>query len=127
VANHQKCRLAVCSCRTQGGNPYCSDYCTQAASQGLENDFCQCIHADCGKPAHKMKALNVGSLPNSISFVPGWVTIEYSSLEDLQKQLMLLAKAIANKHEAPEIRVEAALRRRPSSAGSPLATNAKSA
>ena len=44
---NSKCQLTACQCRTEGGRSYCSADCEQAASQGVEREFCQCPHPGC--------------------------------------------------------------------------------
>jgi hypothetical protein len=47
MANKQKCALTVCTCLAVTPDVYCSDYCQEAATHGIERDFCQCAHAGC--------------------------------------------------------------------------------
>jgi hypothetical protein len=91
VPPKSKCKLGVCICLVTADDPYCSDYCRQASSQGTERDFCQCGHSVCSKPAHIHETVNEIGLPTSISLAPGLVTIEYSDNRDLRDQLILLA------------------------------------
>jgi hypothetical protein len=42
-----RCALSVCSCAVLPGESYCSEYCRQGASQGVQKNFCQCGHAHC--------------------------------------------------------------------------------
>jgi hypothetical protein len=115
VENQQKCQLAVCGCRTQDGNPYCSDDCQQAASQAIPRDFCQCAHGGCEKPIYHLRADSTVDFSSSISSVPGWLTIEYFSFEDLRRQLLLIAQAIDNRSEETlPFRAETPPRRNPS-------------
>ena len=88
--NKRKCKLGVCTCMARPGDSYCSDYCRQASSQGLQRDFCQCEHSICTKVAEAFETSSA-SLPGSISFAPGLVTIQYSDVLDLRDQLILLA------------------------------------
>jgi hypothetical protein len=90
VHNKPKCKLPVCTCSARANDLYCSDYCRQAFSQGTERDFCQCAHSDCSEPVHTGEIIDATGLPGSISFAPGWVTIEYSDQQDLRDQLILL-------------------------------------
>jgi hypothetical protein len=90
VHNKPKCKLPVCTCSARADDLYCSEYCGQAFSQGTERDFCQCAHSDCSKLVHTGEIIDAAGLPGSISFAPGWVTIEYSDQQDLRDQLILL-------------------------------------
>lgn len=38
------CGYGPCQCEVQLKDLYCSDYCRQAAAQGVERDYCQCNH-----------------------------------------------------------------------------------
>ena len=112
--DQHRCGLSLCTCKTEAGNPYCSAYCEQAATIGIEKDFCQCAHADC--KTHQMTALDHPvELPESIHLAPGQVTIECRSMEHLRDQLMLLTEAIDVNHEALRAAVETTPRRRPAS------------
>jgi hypothetical protein len=62
-----------------------------------------------------------------MSFAPGWVTIEYFSLEHLREQLMILKKAIDSGHGALQLKAEGGSRRGPSSLGSQKTMRARSA
>jgi hypothetical protein len=42
VALH--CNYGPCQCVVQTNELYCSEYCQQAAAQGIERDYCQCEH-----------------------------------------------------------------------------------
>ena len=88
-----KCKLAVCACSARADDPYCSDHCSEAAAVGVERDFCACPHAECSGEAHvwDMQMISAAGLPDSISFRPGSVTIEYSDQANLRDQLVLLA------------------------------------
>ena len=88
-----KCKLTACVCSARADDPYCSDYCSEAAALGAERDFCACPHANCSGEAHvwNMEMINTAGLPDSISFRAGAVTIEYSDQANLRDQLMLLA------------------------------------
>ncbi len=123
-----KCQLSVCNCRSETGNQYCSDYCEQAASQGIEKEFCQCAHGNCSRSAVKSNAQDAVGLPDSICFAPGRVTIEFDSMQHLTDQLMLLANAVSDDNGAREAGVDLSLRRRSAvSEGFPAAASAKSA
>ena len=116
MESQRKCQLAVCGCRAQDGKLYCSDDCRQAASQGIQRDFCQCAHAGCEMPVYTVNAGKL-DLPDSISSAPGWVTIEYSNFEDLRNQLLLLAQSLNNEREILSFRPEAGPRRGPLAEG----------
>ena len=121
-----RCGLSLCTCKTEAGNPYCSAYCEQAATIGIEKDFCQCAHADC--KTHQMNALDHPvELPESIHLAPGQVTIECRSMEHLRDQLMLLTEAIDVNHETLRATVETAPRRRAASEGPSQGGKARSA
>lgn len=113
MEHQQKCQFAVCGCRAQDGKLYCSDDCRQAASQGIQRDFCQCAHAGCEMPVYTVNADKL-DLPDLTSTAPGWVTIEYSNFEDLRNQLLLLAQSLNNEEEVVPFRTDAAPRRGPS-------------
>ncbi len=51
----------------------------------------------------------------SISSVPGSLTIEYSSFEDLRNQLLLLAQTLDNRPEALPLQAETVSARRSAS------------
>jgi hypothetical protein len=90
-----KCQLTACQCRTEGGRSYCSADCEQAASQGVERGFCQCPHAGCtsaGKDFLQVDA--TGSCQPSRFFSRGAITISYSNLDDLTRQVLALAAAL---------------------------------
>ncbi len=38
------CNYGPCQCVVQPNQLYCSEYCQQAAAQGIERDYCQCEH-----------------------------------------------------------------------------------
>jgi len=38
------CNYGPCQCIVQTKGLYCSEYCQQAAAQGVERDYCQCEH-----------------------------------------------------------------------------------
>jgi hypothetical protein len=38
------CNYGPCRCLVQSKDVYCSEYCRQAAAQGVERDYCQCEH-----------------------------------------------------------------------------------
>ena len=44
MAKRKKCENVACKCSASGNSSYCSDYCEQAATHGLERDYCQCEH-----------------------------------------------------------------------------------
>jgi hypothetical protein len=44
LAQKSKCRHVPCVCTVQQEGAYCSEYCEQAATQGIERDYCQCEH-----------------------------------------------------------------------------------
>jgi hypothetical protein len=46
-----------------------------------------------------MRADGAMDLSNPISSAPGWLTIEYTSFEDLRHQLLLLAQSIDKQSE----------------------------
>jgi hypothetical protein len=104
---------------TEAGKGFCSDYCRQAASQGVEKDFCQCEHANCEKPASNLHLLAGVGLPESIFVTPGRVTIECGDVEDLLGQLKLLAKALDDNYETLRLNMNPAPRRRPMSSEAP--------
>ena len=89
--HNQKCKLAVCACEAKADDSFCSDYCRQAVSQGLDRDFCQCTHATCTEHTHVSDLFDTAGLPGSITVAPGLVTIVYSDQRDLCDQLSLLA------------------------------------
>jgi hypothetical protein len=113
VETQQKCQLAVCECRTSAENPYCSEYCQQAASQAIQRDFCQCSHAGCEQLSHPIHTGRLPGLPASISCIPGQLMIEYASVEDLRRQLQLLTQALDQQPEALPLPAEAIPRRSP--------------
>ena len=39
-----KCRHVPCMCIVRSEGDYCSEYCEQATTQGIERDYCQCEH-----------------------------------------------------------------------------------
>jgi hypothetical protein len=117
-----KCQLAVCTCNARAGDCYCSDDCKQAEEQAITRDFCQCAHAGCGQAAFQ----NV-TLPGSMSFAPGRVTIEYSSVEELRDEAILLAKALDRYLETRALSVESTPRRSPALARTKAAAAAQSA
>lgn len=108
--DQHRCELSVCTCSTEAGTQYCSVNCEQAATIGIEKDFCQCAHAECR--THQMNELDHPvELPESIHLAPGRVTIECRNMEHLRDQLMRLAEAIDVNHEALRATVETAPRR----------------
>jgi hypothetical protein len=104
------CNLSGCSCKTERGEEYCSDYCKGAARHAPERDYCQCGHAGCAFPA---TAGLDAQLTDAISLSPGQVTIQCSSLEHLSEQLRVLSKAVADHSEDMRMRVEPLAARRP--------------
>jgi hypothetical protein len=38
------CNYGPCQCIVSMKGLYCSEYCRQAAAQGVERDYCQCEH-----------------------------------------------------------------------------------
>ena len=113
VTGPQKCVLPGCDCQTDGHEPYCSDYCRQAASHAPERDYCQCGHGTCALTAWSYDT--PGNMPatEAIHFRPGQVTIQCSSLEQLSEQLRLLVKALAEHSEELRGKVEGNPARRP--------------
>ncbi len=101
MENQQKCQFAVCGCKAQDGSLYCSDDCRQAASQGIARDFCQCAHGSCEKPIYYVRIDGTVDSAHSISSAPGWLTIEYSSFQDLRSQLLFLAQSIDEQSKEP--------------------------
>lgn len=103
--HNQKCKLAVCACEAKADDLFCSDYCRQAVSQGLDRDFCQCTHATCTEHAHLSDSFDAAGLPGSITVAPGLVTIVYSDQRDLCNQLLLLAaKLYAERETSTQIK-----------------------
>lgn len=39
-----RCGNVMCLCTVSDGQRYCSQYCAQAAEQGIERNYCQCEH-----------------------------------------------------------------------------------
>jgi hypothetical protein len=119
------CHLSGCSCKTEDGKEYCSDYCRDAARHAPERDYCQCGHAGCVVPA------NLGldaQLTQAISLSPGQVTIHCSTVDQLAEQLRVLAKALVDHSEDVRMRVEPLATRRPIVPESrPLAASAHTA
>jgi hypothetical protein len=107
----EKCQLSVCCCPARAGNGYCSDYCEQAASQGIPKDFCQCAHAHCDMPVDWRSRREPLQLPDSIHVGPGQVTFACRTLEHLREQLRLLAEALEVRYEALQTALETAPRR----------------
>jgi hypothetical protein len=112
VERRQKCGLLVCSCEVTGGRLYCSRYCEQAAAQGVQREFCQCPHATCGTSAHELKRLDPLNLPETVTFMPGWVTIECSSIDHFREQLEILIEALDRDYDVIRARLEPGTRRR---------------
>jgi hypothetical protein len=127
VENQRKCQLTVCDCRAPAGDPYCSEYCQQAASQAIARDFCQCTHAGCQQPASQSNTENGRELPASISDAPGWLTIEYASADDLRRQLQRLAQALDQQPAAGPDPAEVVPRRSPAAERDRLGQKAQSA
>jgi hypothetical protein len=107
----EKCQLSVCCCTARAGDGYCSDYCEQAASQGIPKDFCQCAHAYCDIPADPRSRREPLALPESIHVGLGQVTLECRTLEHLREQLRLLTEALQVRYEVLQAAIETAPRR----------------
>ena len=45
--NENKCAHAVCSCSTEKGSKYCSEYCEDAEKAGVMEIGCGCEHDPC--------------------------------------------------------------------------------
>ncbi len=112
---HQKhkCALAVCSCKTEAADKYCSDDCRQAAEQGTEREFCQCGHATCGWPAGKFNRNVVPDIPDSICVSPGRIILECRGEEQLREHLLLLLTVLDRNPAALSIASEIPIPRKP--------------
>jgi hypothetical protein len=92
-----KCQLTACQCRTEAGRPYCSADCEQAASQGVEREFCQCPHPGCTRAGQDFVEVDAAGLCQSSGFFSrGAITISYSDLDDLTRQVLALAAALSS-------------------------------
>ena len=112
MGKQQNCALASCSCTARATDHYCSDYCRQADSHGTEKDYCQCDHGDCALSGAR-KHLRGGNLPDSIQLLPGRLTIEFRSLQDLLEQVNLLAGTLYEDYETLQPRVEPGSQKQP--------------
>ena len=101
VMNHEvKCQLAVCHCKAQAGRLYCSDDCEQAASQGVEREFCQCAHDGCKSDTANVLPVDPAGIRESFRFFSsGQITIEYENLDDLTHQVLALAAALSSEEK----------------------------
>ncbi len=108
-----KCALAVCSCKAEAGDDYCSDDCQQAAEQGTEREFCQCGHSTCMTRAGKSNRNLVPKIPDSIRLASGRVILECRSTEQLREQLLLLLTVLDQNPAALSTVQEAAIPRKP--------------
>ncbi len=49
-----ECSYEPCNCSVvgpvEGGEAYCSPFCSDASDQSLESDFCSCGHPPCDEP-----------------------------------------------------------------------------
>jgi hypothetical protein len=91
-----KCQLTACQCRTEAGRPYCSADCEQAASQGVEREFCQCPHPGCTSAGQDFREVDAAEVHQSSEFFsPGAITISYSDFDDLTRQVLALAAALS--------------------------------
>lgn len=124
--NENRCHFSVCTCNIQAGTSYCSDDCLQAASQGMEREFCQCSHTDCQRSDTGQARDNFVS--GSITTTTGRVTIEYSSMYDLVDQLIVIATALDEEnYNLLRARITATDRRPPSSEARTWLSRSKSA
>lgn len=103
-----KCALAVCRCRADAENAYCSEYCRQAADQGTEREFCQCGHASCRRSLDRLESPKI---PDSIHLTPGRIVVEYQNLEHLRGQLLLLLHAVDQNVDVLQTRVDSSSER----------------
>jgi hypothetical protein len=95
--NELKCLWAACHCKAQTGRLYCCDDCEQAASQGVERDFCQCSHAGCESYASNTLEVDPAEVRESFRFFTrGQITIQYENLGDLTRQVLALAEALSS-------------------------------
>jgi hypothetical protein len=110
--NGQKCGCSICECQARDGDLYCGEYCQQASSHGVEKDYCQCGHATCATPdCGGIPVASLG-LPDSISLMPGCLTVEYYTVEHLSEQLALLSRTLDDNYEGLRARIEARIPRR---------------
>jgi hypothetical protein len=111
VKEQETCGLAACRCRVAHGCSYCSVDCEQAATQGVERNFCQCWHGQCSSGGQTAAdTLHVSDL---ISIAPGRVTIECYSLESLREQLLVLSEALDRDAHRLRVSLEPVTHRRP--------------
>jgi len=105
----------VCSCEVSEGQAYCSQDCEQAASQGAEREFCQCPHSGCRTSDGTRLELDPAALRESFRFFSrGAITISYSDLDDLTRQVLALAAALSHdERQQGNGNVDAELTRRP--------------
>jgi hypothetical protein len=52
--NSVECSHELCNCvvpgMADGADAYCTEYCRDAAEQGLESETCACGHPECDTP-----------------------------------------------------------------------------
>lgn len=123
--SENRCQFSACTCTIQAGTSYCSNDCLQAASQGIERDFCQCSHANCKRSAETGQD---AFAHDSLSATAGRVTIDYSSMYDLVDQLTALATVLDEENYTLfRARIKAIDRRPPSSEASRWLARSQSA
>ena len=50
--NEKRCAHRPCQCSTEGGDPYCSEWCRDVANGIMPaGDSCECGHEDCAPEA----------------------------------------------------------------------------
>jgi hypothetical protein len=110
-----KCQLTACQCSREAGRPYCSADCEQAASQGVEREFCQCPHPGCTSAGQDFLEVDAAEVCQSSQFFsPGAITISYSDFDDLTRQVLALAAALSHdERQQGNGNVDAELTRRP--------------
>ncbi len=111
MGKHQKCALESCICSARSADSFCSDDCKQAVTHGAQREFCQCSHPECA--ASQLSDPNSVELPDSIHVAHGRVTIECTSLEHFQQQVILLNAALNRNREMLRAEIEDSSIKRP--------------
>ncbi|MBV8710072.1 MAG: hypothetical protein JO185_22260 [Acidobacteriaceae bacterium] len=60
-----RCNYGPCQCVVLANGLYCSQYCRQAAAQGIERDYCQCEHENTLKKSD-FSAVQILHLPGQL-------------------------------------------------------------
>ncbi len=65
MEEHIKCGNSTCLCDLPEGQLYCSEYCAEAATHGIERNYCQCEHECAASQLAVASAFSYAELPEA--------------------------------------------------------------